>query len=62
VFIYVLNTSTLLVPVENTKNPQSDHLHTQMKIMCALTKASMGDFIRIAIADKIRELKNQKME
>lgn len=35
------------------------HLHTQMKIMCVLTGKSMGEFIRIAIIDKIKDLKNQ---
>lgn len=38
----------------------SDHLHTQMKMMCVLTKKSMGEFIRIAILDKINQLKLQK--
>lgn len=38
----------------------SDHLHTQMKMMCILTKKSMGEFIRIAILDKINQLKLQK--
>jgi len=31
-----------------------------MKMMCTLTKKSMGEFIRIAILDKIKELKLQK--
>lgn len=35
----------------------SNHLHTQLKTMCVLTKKSMGEFIRIAIRDKIKELK-----
>jgi len=35
----------------------SHHMHTQMKMMCTLTKKSMGEFIRLAIMDKIREIK-----
>lgn len=35
----------------------SHHLHTQMKMMCTLTQKSMGEFIRIAIIDKIKEIK-----
>ena len=35
----------------------SNHMHTQLKIMCTLTKKSMGEFIRLAIMDKMRELK-----
>lgn len=35
----------------------SSHLHTQLKIMCTLTNKSMGEFIRMAILDKIKELK-----
>lgn len=35
----------------------SHHLHTELKMMCLLTKKSMGNFIRIAIADKIKQLK-----
>ena len=35
----------------------SEHLHAQLKMMSLLTKKSMGEFIRIAISDKIAELK-----
>ena len=33
----------------------SEHLHTKMKMMCLLTKKSMGEFIRLAIIDKIKQ-------
>lgn len=33
-------------------------LKTELKIMCALTNRRMSDFIRIAIQDKIKELKS----
>lgn len=32
-------------------------LRVQLKMMCVLTNKSMGEFIRIAIRDKIIELK-----
>jgi predicted HicB family RNase H-like nuclease len=35
----------------------SDHLHTELKMMALLTKKSMGEFIRIAICEKISQLK-----
>jgi hypothetical protein len=38
----------------------SNHLHTQLKMMCVLTKKSMGEIIRLAIKDKIRELKGRE--
>ena len=37
-------------------------LHTQLKMMCLLTKKSMGEFIRIAIRDKIKELKDKEIK
>ncbi len=37
----------------------SNHLHTQLRLMCILTKKSMGEFIRISIIDKINQLKLQ---
>ena len=40
----------------------SNVLRTQMKIMCAITEKSMGEFIRIAIMDKIKQIKEQKVE
>jgi hypothetical protein len=40
----------------------SNHLHTQLKMMCILTKKSMGEFIRLAIIDKIKELKVRENE
>lgn len=40
----------------------SNHLHTQLKLMCVLTKKSMGEFIRHAILDKIKELKVKERE
>jgi hypothetical protein len=40
----------------------SNHLHTQLKMMFILTKKSMGEFIRLAISDKIKELKVKENE
>ena len=40
----------------------STHLHDQLKMMCLLTHKSMGEFIRLAIADKIHHIKSQKVE
>lgn len=40
----------------------SNHLHTQLKMMCTLTQKSMGEFIRIAIAEKINQVKGQKIK
>lgn len=40
----------------------SNHLHTQLKMMCILTKKSMGEFIRLAIIEKIKELKVRENE
>lgn len=34
-------------------------LHVQLKTMCVLTDKTMGEFIRIAIRDKIDSLKNK---
>lgn len=38
----------------------SKHLHTQLKMICLLTHKSMGAFIRLAIIDKIKNVKEQK--
>ena len=35
-------------------------LITDLKIMCALTKSKQSDFIRIAIRDKINEIKRNR--
>lgn len=35
----------------------SNHLYTQMKTMCVITEKSMGEFIRLAIMDKINQLR-----
>ena len=40
----------------------SDTLHVQLRTMCVLTGKSMGEFIRIAIIDKIKELKGKSAE
>lgn len=40
----------------------SHHLHTQLKMMCMLTQKSMGEFIRIALVEKIKQLKEQKRD
>jgi len=38
------------------------HLHTELKVMCVLTKKTMGEFIRLAIIDKINQIKNQNIK
>lgn len=38
------------------------NLHTQMKMMCVLTHSNMGEFIRISIRDKIKELENREVK
>lgn len=40
----------------------TQHLHTQLKLMCTLTRRSMGDFIRISVIDKINQLKDQQVK
>lgn len=40
----------------------SHNLHAQLREMCMLTKKSMGEFIRSAIVDKIKQIKAQKPE
>lgn len=40
----------------------SNHMHTQLKIMCVLTKKTMGEFIRLSIMDKMKELKTKEKE
>ncbi len=37
----------------------TEKLRLDLKIMCAMTKKSMADFIRIAIREKINALKNE---
>ncbi len=34
-------------------------LHVQLKTMCVLTNKSLGEFVRIAIRDKIKELQGK---
>lgn len=40
----------------------SHHLHTELKVMCVLTGKTMGEFIRIAVLDKINQLRNQQVK
>ena len=40
----------------------SSTLHTQLRLMCTLTNKSMGEFIRMAIIDKINQLKVKQDE
>lgn len=40
----------------------SNHLYTQMKTMCLLTRQSMGEFIRLAIADRVKKIKEQPVK
>ena len=35
----------------------NEHLHTKLKITCSLTKKSMDEFSRLAIIDKINQVK-----
>lgn len=37
----------------------SKHLHTQLKSYCVLTEKSMGEFIRLALTDKINQLRTR---
>ena len=37
-------------------------LHTQLRLMCTLTNKSMGEFIRLAIIDKINQVKVQEKQ
>lgn len=34
-------------------------LHTELKMMCLLTHTSLGEFVRIAITDKIKQVKEK---
>ncbi len=38
----------------------SNHMHIQLKTYCILTGKSMGEFIRLAIIDKIANVKEAK--
>jgi hypothetical protein len=46
--------------IRTTTFQLSKHLHTQMRIMCVLTEKNMGEFIRMAISDKILQLKKEQ--
>jgi hypothetical protein len=35
-------------------------LHRRLKMMCLLTETSMGEFIRVAIREKMDQLKGEK--
>ena len=37
-------------------------LLTELRMMCLLTEKSQGEFIRISIRDKIKELKKKKID
>jgi len=37
-------------------------LHGQLKMMCVLTNKKMGEFIRLAIIDKIQQVKMEKQK
>lgn len=45
--------------VRTTTFVLTNHLHTQMKMMCVLTNKSMGEFIRLSIIEKINQVKSQ---
>lgn len=36
------------------------HLHSELKMMCVLTNKTMGEFIRLCLIEKIKELKEGK--
>lgn len=38
----------------------TNELHSQLKLICILTKKSMGEFIRIALIDKIKQIKEKE--
>ncbi len=40
----------------------TEHLHHQLRLMCMLTNKSMGEFIRLAIMDKINQVKVQEKQ
>jgi len=49
--------------VHRTTTFQISHaLHAQLKTMCLLTNKSMGNFIRLAIIDKINQVKGQSLK
>jgi hypothetical protein len=49
--------------VHRTTTFQISHaLHVQLKMMCTLTEKSMGEFIRLAIVDKIKDVKVAKQD
>ena len=50
-----------LKPFHTTTFQLTHNLQTQLKMMCVLTGVSMGEFIRIAIRDKIIELKKSNI-
>ena len=39
----------------------SKHLHTKVKMACLLTHVSMGEFIRLALIDKLKQLKIENL-
>lgn len=49
----VMTTTTFQIPFT---------LHDQLKMMCVLTHVSLGEFIRIAIRDKIKQLKEKEVK
>ncbi len=42
--------------IHTTTLQMTSELFHQMKMMCVLTEVSMGEFIRISIRDKIKQL------
>lgn len=51
--IKIIKTTTFQLPVS---------LHSQLKLMCLLTNATMGEFIRISLRDKIKDIKMKEEE
>ena len=49
--------------IHTTTTLQMTHeLHTQLKMMCVLTKKSLGAFVRQAVIEKIANLKKQELK
>jgi len=49
-----------MVKMQTTTFQISRELHDKLKMMCLLTHKSMGEFIRISIRDKIKQIEVKK--
>lgn len=48
--------------VQTTTFQLPKSLYVQLRTMCILTEKSMGEFIRIAIRDKIKQVKEKEVK